>query len=213
MGTLNLTTADNNLTLTVNGTLIKQLYVNSTKVYQKWKTENYTETQNTYDNRKITTVNINKEANIYKHYEGHSITYTANVAIMREKVAETCEAFDAFYFTVHCDGVLLHTSDIFSTNNSEIAEHNITIGTWRNYGPDGVGNYNSIQPKIIVNLRVYEGTGFATYGFASQFPVVTSKPSTEGTTISRVYSEVFPLNKRAYKSLGTVSGTRRVEDN
>lgn len=213
MGTLNLTTADNDLTLTVNGTLIKQLYVNSTKVYQKWKTENYTETQNTYDNQKLTSVNINKEANIYKHLEGHSITYTANIAIMREKVAETCETFDAFYFTVYCDGTLLHTSNIFSTNNNETVAHNITIGTWRNYGPDGTGNYNNIRPIIGVTVYVYEGTGFVAHSFESQFPIVTSKPSVEGTTISKVYSEVFPLNIRAYKSMGTVSGTRRVEDN
>lgn len=212
MGTLNLTTADNDLTLTVNGTLIKQLYVNSTKVYQKWKTENYTETVKSYDNQNLTLVAINKIASIYKGSGGHSITYTAKILISAEKVAETCETFDAFSFVVYYNGTVLHTSKVFSTNYGPVAQ-DVSIGTWRNYGPDGVGNYNSIQPRIDVNVHVYEGTGFVSYGFSSKFPEITSKPSVDGETINRSFYENFPLNKRAYKSQETVSGTRRVEDN
>ena len=46
MATLNLTTADNYQTITVNGTTIKQLWAkqgnnSAVKVYQKWKDESY----------------------------------------------------------------------------------------------------------------------------------------------------------------------------
>jgi hypothetical protein len=56
MGTLNLTTADNYLTVIVNGTTIKQLWAkqgdNGTpvKVYQKWKTTHVTQYTNTLGN-------------------------------------------------------------------------------------------------------------------------------------------------------------------
>ncbi len=56
MGTLNLTTADNYLTVIVNGTTIKQLWAKQgndgtpVKVYQKWKTTHVTQYTNTLGN-------------------------------------------------------------------------------------------------------------------------------------------------------------------
>lgn len=204
MGTLNLTTADNNLTLTVNGTIIKQLYANSTKVYQKWKTENYTETQKDYSSYSLENVNIDKMATYTrdKTAGGSYIEYNTYVDIDTKKADDSDRVFDNFYFVVSYNGTVLHTSPKNSTLEF------VPIGTWRNYGPNGTGNYNSIQPKIDVTVYVYEGTGYVPYSFSSQFPVITGQVS--GTVYH--YTEKLPLNKRAYIST-TISGTRRVEDN
>lgn len=207
MATLNLTTADNYQTITVNGTTIKQLWAKqgnneAVKVYQKWKTESYNYTY--YTNEAGS--NFYGVAQSLKGYYKRSgwgnsyATYTGNIYIGCDPVSGRLVNGNAYvYGTFNGSGASLSISNAGSAVQDGKQISSVT------YYRRNDGEYNS--KNFVCSATLYTSGGSTTNnGTGSWIPRQTVGADTGNTTYTSSYR-----GYQGYARTGT--GTRRVEDN
>lgn len=213
MGTLNLTTADNYLTVIVNGTTIKQLWAKQgndgtpVKVYQKWKTTHITQYTNTLGK----TYRCGGWGVNYKYESGniHSSSYciyrlktVLNVATHR---SPTGRAYVAGYF----NGSLKRTSPYWDGVGSslEYLDDCETIYSWDS-------SYDTKSYPCYWRLYTSNGsstdTGYGSDSYSTTSTVYT--PShTESSTGSKAGTSTY-VSRDSHQGVDT-SYDYREEDN
>ena len=198
-----LTTADNNLTVKCNETTVKQIWINETKVYQKWKDAKKYGQQMGMAAQARLAANSRKYWSTYNSYVKYSFTVTAS------KVSSTVNNgayFRLMYYDP--DGVRQLSKDYTTADTFNFSQ---TINYTTVYGPHNGGStdYDTMNYAgvLIVISSAHNGSG-GTKAVQNTLTAVTPPVTSGYDDRDTNYSPL--LYKECY--IGT-SQDIRVEDN